>query len=109
MSDFKNPAMKQLTDQQVRFAPPARRLNQLARAEKLLTEIEHERQYPYQYVCYRITEFRPESYPDLRIGGKELEHDLYLFIEALSRSTPAVPVEAVPEPVLPETTISPVG
>jgi RNA polymerase primary sigma factor len=100
MSEFKNPAMKQLTDQQVRFAPPARRLDQLARAEKLLTEIDHARQYPYQYVCYRVTDFRPHSYPDLRIDGKDLEHDLYLFIEAISRSTPAVPVEEMPEPVL---------
>jgi RNA polymerase primary sigma factor len=100
MSEFKNPAMKQLTDQQVRFAPPGRRLDQLARAEKLLTEIEHERQYPYQYICYRVTDYRPNSYPDLRIDGKDLEHDLYLFIEAIARSTPAVPVEQMPEPVL---------
>src|ERR1700730_12947432 len=100
MSDFKNPAMKQLTDQQVRFAPPARRLDQLARAEKLLAEIEHDKKYPYQYVCYRVTDFRPDSYPDLRIGGKDLEHDLYLFIEGISRATPAVPVESMPEPVL---------
>src|SRR5437899_3240282 len=100
MSEFKNPAMKQLTDQQVRFTPPARRLDQLARAERLLIEIDHARQYPYQYVCYRVTDFRPNSYPDLRIDGKDLEHDLYLFIEAIARSTPAVPVEQMPEPVL---------
>jgi len=100
MSEFKNPAMRQLADQQMRFAPPARRLDQLARAEKLLTQIEHDKQYPYQYICFRITEFRPTSYPDLRIDGKDLEHDLYAFIEALSRSTPAVPVESMPEPVL---------
>src|SRR5205807_10397523 len=100
MSEFKNPAMKQLTDQQVRFAPPVRRLDQLARAEKLLTEIEHERRYPYQYICYRVTDYRPNSYPDLRIDGKDLEHDLYLFIEAIARSTPAVPVEQMAEPVL---------
>jgi RNA polymerase primary sigma factor len=100
MNDFKNPAMKQLTDQQVRFAPPARRLDHISRAEKLLAELEPGRRYPYQYICYRITDYRPDSYPDLRIEGKELEHDLYLFIEALSRSTPAVPIESVPEPVL---------
>ncbi|HEV3443015.1 MAG TPA: sigma-70 family RNA polymerase sigma factor [Gemmataceae bacterium] len=100
MSEFKNPAMRQLADQQMRFAPPARRLDQLARAEKLLTQIEHDKQYPYQYICFRITEFRPTSYPDLRIDGNDLEHDLYAFIEALSRSTPAVPVESMPEPVL---------
>jgi RNA polymerase sigma factor (sigma-70 family) len=84
----------------VRFAPPARRLDQLARAEKLLAEIEPGRQYPYQYVCYRVTDFRPDSYPELLIDGRDLEHDLCLMIEALSRSTPAVPVEQMAEPVM---------
>ena len=70
MSEFKNPALKQLTDQQVRFAPPARRLEQLARAERLLAEIEPSRQYPYQFVCFRITDYRPDSYPDLLIDGR---------------------------------------
>src|SRR2546427_9238648 len=100
MQKFKNPALLQLTDQQVRFAPPPRRMEQLARAEKLLAEIDPDKDYPYQFVCYRITDFRPDSYPDLLINGADLEHDLCLFIEELSRVTPAVPVEEVPEPVL---------
>src|SRR5947209_8585596 len=83
VNTFKNPALKQLTDQQVRFAPPARRLEQLARAEKLLAEIDLDRQYPYQFVCFRITEFRPDSYPDLLIDGRDLEHDLCQMIEWL--------------------------
>src|SRR5215472_13605290 len=100
VSEFRNPALKQLTDQQVRFAPPSRRLAQLARAERLLAEVEPTKQYPYQYVCYRITDYRPDSYPELLIEGNDLEHDLCLLIESLARSTPAVPVETVPEPVL---------
>jgi RNA polymerase sigma factor (sigma-70 family) len=87
---FKHPALKQLTDQQVRFAPPARRLEQLARAQKLLSEIEPDRAYPYQFVCYRVTDFRPESYPDLLFSGAELSHDLALMIEALGGTVPAV-------------------
>src|SRR5437763_7945923 len=100
VTQYNNPALKQLTDQQVRFAPPARRLQQLARAEKLLAELDLTRQYPYQFVCFRVTDFRPDSYPDMLIDGPDLEHDLCQMIEALARSSPAVPVEAVPEPVL---------
>jgi RNA polymerase sigma factor (sigma-70 family) len=100
LNRFHIPALKQLANQQVRFSPPSRRQEQLVRAEKLLTEIDLNRQYPYQFICYRITEFRPDSHPDLLIDGHELEHDLCLFIEALSQFTPAVPIEAVPEPVL---------
>jgi RNA polymerase sigma factor (sigma-70 family) len=97
---LKNPALKQLKDQQVRFAPPARRLEQLHKAERLLAEIDPTKQYPYQFVCFRLTDYRPESYPDLLIGGEDLKHDLCLFITELARSLPAVPVEAVHEPVL---------
>jgi len=94
VSAFKHPALKQLTDQQVRFAPPARRLEQLARAQKLLVEIEPNRAYPYQFICYRVTDYRPESYPDLLIPGTDLAHDLALMIEALGGSAPeALPAE----------------
>jgi RNA polymerase sigma factor (sigma-70 family) len=87
---FKHPALKQLTDQQVRFAPPARRLEQLARAQHLLGEIDSGRAYPYQFVCFRVTDYRPESYPDLLIPGEDLLHDLTLLIEALGGTVPAV-------------------
>ena len=84
VTGFTHPALAQLTDQQVRFAPPARRQEQLARAEKLLNEIDPAKQYPYQFVCYRITDFRPESYPDLLIAGADLLGDLRLMIQAPS-------------------------
>ena len=97
MTGFKNPALKQLTDQQVRFAPPARCLEQKTRAEKLLAELEPEKLYPYQYICYRITDYRPDAYPDLLIKGSELHHDLLRMIEALGG---AVRAEEVAEPYL---------
>jgi len=106
VSVFKTQALKQLTDQQVRFAPPARRAEQLSRAEGLLGEIEFQRHYPYSFVCFRVTDYRPETFADLLISGADLVHDLCLFIEALGKKTPAVPVEEVPEPVLTMTEVS---
>lgn len=100
MISFRNPALKQLTDQQVRFAPPARRWEQIVRAERLLDELEPSKLYPYQYVCFRVTDYRPDSYPDLIIPGDDLKHDLFLFMDEVSRSLPALPVEEVAEPVL---------
>jgi RNA polymerase sigma factor (sigma-70 family) len=100
VTSFKHPALKQLTDQQVRFVPPARRMDQLARAERLLAEIDPARQYPYQFVCFRITDYRPDAYPDLLIDGSDLQHDLGLLIAELADSLPAVPVEEVAEPVM---------
>jgi RNA polymerase sigma factor (sigma-70 family) len=100
VSEFKQSALEQLTDQQVRFTPVARRREQMVRAEKLLGEVEPNRQYPYQFVCFRITEFRPDAYPDLLIRGADLKHDLELFLDRVARSLQTVPLEESAEPVL---------
>ena len=92
--------MRQLADQLVRFAPPARRLQNLANAEALLRDLDAEKRYPYQFVCFRITDYRPESLGDRVVTGADLEHDLFLLIDGLSRVSPAVPVGSVAEPVL---------
>ena len=66
---YRHPAMKQLKDQQTRYAPRERRLEQIDRAEQLLNEIEDSKRYPYEYLCYRITGFRPEGWPALVLDG----------------------------------------
>jgi RNA polymerase sigma factor (sigma-70 family) len=97
---YKHQALKELADQQVRFAPPPRRLEQLKRAEQLLSEIDLNRSYPYQFVCYRVTDFRSKEHEALLIQGREVAHDLGLWINDLATSLPAIPVEEVAEPVL---------
>jgi RNA polymerase sigma factor (sigma-70 family) len=83
-TDYLNPVLRQLRDQQVRFAPRDKKIDQVNRAEKLLTEIDPKRVYTYEYLCYRITDFRPESYPNLKLTGEEAVHDLRLFVEDVS-------------------------
>ncbi len=98
-TQYRHPAMRQLS-QQVRFVPVEKRLEQLNRAERLLSEVVHSKSYPYQYVCYRITEYRPQEHSGLLIAGEDLDHDLTLLIHELGKSVPPVPVDSVPEPVL---------
>jgi len=100
VNEFIHSPLKQLTDQQVRFAPPARRKEQVVRAEKLLGEIELARRYPYSFVCFRITDYRSEAHAELLIPGSELKQDLLLFIKRLERSMPALPIEQAVEPML---------
>ena len=100
MKDYKHQALKELADQQVRFAPPPRRLEQLKRAEQLLTEIDSTRDYPYQFLCFRVSDYRSEAYPGLLIPGEDVIHDLGLWINELAVSLPAIPVEDVEEEVL---------
>ncbi len=98
-TDYLNPAIRQLRDQQVRFAPREKKIEQASQAERLLAELDPARVYPYEYLCYRITNFRPESYPDLRLSGQEASHDLRLFVEDVSDAA-GVPAEAAGERVL---------
>jgi RNA polymerase primary sigma factor len=100
MKTYQDQALKELADQQVRFAPPPRRLEQLKRAEQLLTEIDPSKAYPYQFICYRVTDFRSEAYAGLLIPGETLVHDLGLWINELANSLPAIPVDEVLEPVM---------
>jgi len=98
-SDYLNPVIRQLRDQQVRFAPREKKIEQVTQAERLLAELDPGRIYPYEYICYRITNYRPESYPDLRLSGQEASHDLRLFVEDVSDAA-GVPAEAAGETVL---------
>jgi RNA polymerase primary sigma factor/RNA polymerase sigma factor len=83
-TDYLNPIIRQLRDQQVRFAPREKKLEQVNRAEKLLSELDARRTYTYEYLCYRITDYRPESFPNLKLTGRDAGHDLRLFVEDLS-------------------------
>ncbi len=98
-SDYLNPVIRQLRDQQVRFAPREKKIEQVTQAERLLGELDPSRVYPYDYICYRITNFRPESYPDLRLSGREASHDLRLFVEDVSDAA-GVPADSAGENVL---------
>jgi len=70
---------------QLRFTPQKKRLRQLDAAEKLLTLIEPDRQYPFDFVCFRITSFHPRKMPaHLLIKGSDLADDLQVFIAKLS-------------------------
>lgn len=97
-SDYRSPVLRQLRDQQVRFAPRDKKVEQAQRAEKLLNELEPKRAYPYEYLAYRITDFRPEVTPHTLISGEEARHDLGLFVEDVSDAAD-VQVEDAGEPV----------
>ena len=96
---YKNRALRELRDQQVRFAPREKKIEQAERAERLLGELEPGRTYTYEYVCFRITQYRPESYPGVKLSERDASHDLRLFVEDLSDSA-EVSADAAGERVL---------
>ncbi len=98
-ADYLSPAIRQLRDQQVRFAPYEKQIQQAASAEKLLNELDPKRTYTCKYVCHRVTNNGYESDSDLKFTGKEARHDLRLFVEDLSDAA-RVPASAAGERVL---------
>jgi len=100
MKTYKQQALKELADQQVRFAPPPRRLDYLKRAEQLLTEVDPKVSYPYQFVYFRVLNLYTEALPAVLLPGLDVIHDLGLWIPELAHSLPAIPVEDVSEPVM---------
>ncbi|HVT28181.1 MAG TPA: sigma-70 family RNA polymerase sigma factor [Lacipirellulaceae bacterium] len=84
--DYQSPALRELRDQQIRFAPRAKKLQQVEAAERLIAEVDSDKTYPYEYVCFRVTGYRPTEHAPSKISGEDLRHDLRLFVEDLSDS-----------------------
>jgi RNA polymerase sigma factor (sigma-70 family) len=71
---------------QLRFTPVRKRLEQLRAAEELFCEIDPEKTYPFEFIFYRITGFRPKSeLPETYISGRYLQEDLRIFILELNK------------------------
>ncbi len=93
-SDYRNPLIRQLADQQVRFAPREKKIEQINRAEKLLTELVSDRTYTTEYLFFRVTDFRSESLPNQKLNGDDAAHDLRLFVEDVSDSADVLAIDA---------------
>ncbi|MBE0536164.1 MAG: sigma-70 family RNA polymerase sigma factor [Phycisphaerae bacterium] len=77
----------------LRFAPRGQKERELARAEDLLHIVRPEMEYPFEFVCFKVAGFRPQS-PDAEqiIRGEELISALNTFIASTNRQVaPAIP------------------
>ena len=84
MRRIKNQNLAQLL-MQFRFTPQKKRQKQLDSAEKLLAVIDKDKEYPFEFVCFRITGFHPKGLTEQQlIKGDELAEDLGIFISKLS-------------------------
>ncbi|MFO0901420.1 MAG: sigma-70 family RNA polymerase sigma factor [Pirellulales bacterium] len=97
-TQYQSSVVRELRDQQVRFAPRHKKVDQINRAERLIGEIESEREYTYEYLCYRLTDYRPDATRNPAVMGGDLKHDLRLFVEDVSESA-NLKAEEAGEPV----------
>ncbi len=83
-SNYHIPAIRQLRDQQVHTAGRAQKVDQVNSAEKLLSELDPQKTYSYDYIFSRVTNFQPQPGPNVQLTGEEARHDLKLFVEDVS-------------------------
>ena len=84
MRQIKNQRLAELF-KELRFTPKRRRQKELDSAEKLLSLVDKSREYSFEFVCFKITGFRPKgAVAQELIKGDELADDLAKFISKLS-------------------------
>ncbi|MHC4570901.1 MAG: sigma factor-like helix-turn-helix DNA-binding protein [Planctomycetota bacterium] len=84
MRQIKNRNLAQLL-MQLRFTPQNKRRKQLDSAEKLLAIVDKDKEYPFEFVFFRITGFQSKGLSELQpIKGDVLAEDLRIFISKLS-------------------------
>ncbi|MHC4619755.1 MAG: sigma-70 family RNA polymerase sigma factor [Planctomycetota bacterium] len=70
---------------QLRFMPQKHRQKHLDAAEKLLTIIDKQKEYPFDFVCFRITGYHPKGLEgEPLMKGDELAEDLRVFLAKLT-------------------------
>lgn len=94
-----HPALRDFFEQ-LRFAPTRQRHKHLAAVEKLMLILDPQREYPFEFIVYRITGFRPSiaKYEDCLIRGDALLSDLRIWLAQMSGRLD-VPASAQPEPI----------
>ncbi len=98
MQQIQNTALAELL-MQLRFTPEKKRRKQLDAAEELIDVIDSAKEYPFEFVWFRITGFQPKTIDanELILGERLLE-DLHIFVAKLS-SPLAQPIQAQEETV----------
>jgi RNA polymerase sigma factor (sigma-70 family) len=69
---------------QLTYSPADKRREQMQAAIALLSAVDAEKTYPWDFVHFRITSFQPRTHTDHAVAGKVLRADLSSLIEFLS-------------------------
>ncbi len=83
---------------QLVFSPPDKRARQVRRIERLHDQLDPGKNYPLDFLFYRITKYRREGKDSVVLTGEAVLPDLRLMIDTLSRSV-RMPVGDEGDPV----------
>lgn len=98
MAQWRDDKLAELA-RQLTYSPADKRAEQMANAAALIADIDPTKEYPWEFILYRITAYRPKGPVDHAIRGEVLRADLAVLVEFLSETLSLQSAEA-PEPVL---------
>lgn len=84
---------------QLAFAPPPRRRLQIDNAESLYWQIDPDRNYPLDFLVFRITGYRPDASDGTTLVGAAARRDLLLLVDELSATLEERMSEYDPRPL----------
>ena len=87
MSSFRAAEISQLA-RELRLSPLRLRLRQIAGIQHLLELVDPTKDYPYSFVCFHVTGYRPRKTTDSSLGGKDVLEDLIVLLEQLTEPNP---------------------
>lgn len=92
MKSFRCSEIKQLAHE-LTMSPARHRLRQVSGILRVIELAECDREYPYSFVCFHVTGYRPRKGSDSIISGKDMKADLVELLDGLTAHTP-LPAEA---------------
>ncbi|MCA9278374.1 MAG: hypothetical protein H6815_06920 [Phycisphaeraceae bacterium] len=97
---IRTPVLAELV-KELRFAPRATLMRQLANAEALAPDIEDDREYPDEWLIFKVTGYRPEHHSgEIRnCLGADVLHDLSALCEHLSKAAKIRCDDVSPSPI----------
>lgn len=88
-------ALRNLAEE-LRYAPRAALLKDVARAEALAGDLDEQQAYPADWLVFRITGYRPDMASPPLVSGAEALADLSALVERLSDAAEMAPEELAP-------------
>ncbi len=98
MARYRNALIGELA-RQFAYTPRKRKAEQLGRLREFAPSLQPNQSYPYDYVVYQITRFRPDDAPHAVFDGASLRADLMTLLHEVSDSLD-LPVAWAGQPVL---------
>jgi len=97
---IRHPALREFFEQ-LRFAPMRQQQKFAAAVESLMLILDPDKEYPYEFIVYRITGYRPPAarYEHLMLSGRDLLSDLRVWLSQVGGHLDT-PVADQPEPIL---------